>query len=66
MPLIALTQLLRDAHDATNQARKAYLALPLEDPGKADAYLTLCAACRAEMDATDALHAEKERILAQA
>jgi hypothetical protein len=66
MPLAALTQRLRDAHEATNQAQKAYLALLLDDPGKADAYLTVCAACREELDATDALHAEKERILAGA
>jgi hypothetical protein len=66
MSLAALTQHLVTAHERTKSTQTAYLALPLEDPGKADAYLTLCAACRAEMDATEALHAERERILAQA
>jgi hypothetical protein len=55
-----------EAHDTTRRLQAKYLALPLEAPGKADAYLAMCEACREELDVGDAILAEKERLLAGA
>lgn len=65
-PLAALKQRLLEAHDTTRRLQAKYLALPLEAPGKADAYLAMCEACREELDVGDAILAEKERLLAGA
>lgn len=64
--LADLTQAVRDTHEATKNARQIYLAMPLDDPGKADAYLALCEAARTEIKAGETLEAEKQRILAKA
>jgi hypothetical protein len=64
--LAALTEALVTSHALCREKTKAYLAVPLDDPDKADAYLTMCEACRKELEASEALLAERERILAKA